>query len=182
MNDILPPGVSAERMAQALELFRKAVGKDWVFTGEAAESYHDPYPITNDPGRFKAHGAVAPGTTEQVQEIVRIAAEHSVPLWPVSRGKNFAYGGAAPVLSGSVVVDLSRMNRILEVNEQFGYALVEPGVSYFQLYDYIQEKGLKLWLDVPDPQVPSSTDAMSGKTYGRARRPACSSQPLTRAA
>jgi 4-cresol dehydrogenase (hydroxylating) len=55
------------------------------------------------------------------------------------------------VLSGSVVLDLSRMNRILEVNEKFGYALVEPGVSYFDLYNYIQSRGLNLWLDVPDP-------------------------------
>jgi 4-cresol dehydrogenase (hydroxylating) len=43
------------------------------------------------------------------------------------------------------------MNRILEVNETFGYALVEPGVSYYDLYRHIQEKGYKLWLDVPDP-------------------------------
>jgi 4-cresol dehydrogenase (hydroxylating) len=43
------------------------------------------------------------------------------------------------------------MNRILEVNADFGYALVEPGVSYFDLYEHIQAKGLKLWLDVPDP-------------------------------
>jgi 4-cresol dehydrogenase (hydroxylating) len=43
------------------------------------------------------------------------------------------------------------MNRILEVNEENAYALVEPGVSYFDLYRYIQEKGLKLWVDVPDP-------------------------------
>ena len=50
-----------------------------------------------------------------------------------------------------MVLDLKRMNRILEVNEQNAYALVEPGVSYFDLYRYIQEKGLKLWVDVPDP-------------------------------
>ncbi len=82
---------------------------------------------------------------------MRAANEFGVPLWPVSRGNNFAYGGAAPVMSGTVVLDMNRMNRILEVNEDFGYALVEPGVSYFDLYDYIQKKGLKLWLDVPDP-------------------------------
>src|SRR6516165_9296006 len=69
----------------------------------------------------------------------------------VSTGKNLGYGGAAPVYSGSVVLDLKRMNRILEVNEENAYALVEPGVSYFDLYRYIQEKGLKLWVDVPDP-------------------------------
>lgn len=42
------------------------------------------------------------------------------------------------------------MNRILEVNEKFAYALVEPGVTFFDLYKYIQEHKLKLWIDVPD--------------------------------
>ena len=54
-------------------------------------------------------------------------------------------------MPGTVVLDLNRMNRILEVNVESGYALVEPGVSYFDLYRHIQERGLKLWLDVPDP-------------------------------
>lgn len=151
MSEQLPPGVTAEAMADAVAGMRNVVGDRWVFTGADVESYHDPYPISNDDSQYKAHAAVAPASSEEVQEIVRIAGEYSVPLWPVSRGKNFAYGGAAPVVSGSVVLDLTRMNRILEVNEEFGYALVEPGVSYFQLYDYIQERGLKLWLDVPDP-------------------------------
>jgi 4-cresol dehydrogenase (hydroxylating) flavoprotein subunit len=151
MAEPLPPGVNAERMADALERFREIVGRDWVFSGEKVASYYDPYTIPNDPERHKAHAAVAPASTEHVQEIVKVANEFRVPVWTVSRGKNFAYGGAAPVLSGSVVLDLSRMNRILEVNEKFGYALVEPGVSYFDLYRHIQELGLKLWLDVPDP-------------------------------
>jgi (+)-pinoresinol hydroxylase len=43
------------------------------------------------------------------------------------------------------------MNRILEVNETNAYALVEPGVSYFDLYNYIQEHKLKVWIDCPDP-------------------------------
>jgi 4-cresol dehydrogenase (hydroxylating) len=151
MAEPLPPGVSAAAMAQSLERFRQIVGKEWVFTGEQVASYHDPYQISNDDARYKAHAAVAPSSVEQVQQIVKAANASGVPLWPVSRGKNFAYGGAAPVLSGSVVLDMSRMNRILEVNEKFGYALVEPGVSYFDLYNYIQAHGFKLWLDVPDP-------------------------------
>src|SRR5688572_16171852 len=131
----LPPGVTAEAMAAALAGFRRVVGNDWVFTGEQVSAYADPYPVTGDTSRFRAHAAVAPASTEDVQAIVKVAAEHGVPLWPVSRGKNFAYGGAAPVLSGSVVLDMNRMNRILEVNADFGYALVEPGVSYFDLYE-----------------------------------------------
>ena len=54
-------------------------------------------------------------------------------------------------MPGSVVLDLKRMNRVLEVNEQFGYALVEPGGSFFDLYNHIHSRGIKLWLDVPDP-------------------------------
>lgn len=151
MAEKLPPGVTAEQMASALERFRKIVGDEWVYFGEKIASYYDPYTIPNDPARHKPHAALAPASTEQVQAIVKAASELRVPLWTVSRGKNFAYGGAAPVLSGSIVLDLSRMNRILEVNEKFGYALLEPGVSYFDLYKHIQERGLKLWIDVPDP-------------------------------
>ncbi len=151
MADILPPGVTEEAMAEALERFRQVVGSEWVFTGDDSIPYDDPYPVTNDETLYRPYGAVAPASTEEVQGVVQAANEFGIPLWPVSRGKNFAYGGAAPVLSGSVVLDLNRMNRILEVNEDFGCALLEPGVSYFDLHDYIQERGLRLWLDVPDP-------------------------------
>jgi 4-cresol dehydrogenase (hydroxylating) flavoprotein subunit len=44
----------------------------------------------------------------------------------------------------------ARMNKILEVNEKYAYALVEPGVTFFDLYKYIQDHKLKLWVDVPD--------------------------------
>ena len=43
------------------------------------------------------------------------------------------------------------MNKVLEVSEDQAYALVEPGVSYFDLYRYIRERKLKLWIDCPDP-------------------------------
>jgi 4-cresol dehydrogenase (hydroxylating) flavoprotein subunit len=54
-------------------------------------------------------------------------------LAPSSRPKNNAYGGGAPRLRGSVVLSLRRMNRILEVNEELAYAVVEPGVTFFDL-------------------------------------------------
>ena len=52
-------------------------------------------------------------------------------------------------MRGSVVLDLHRMNKIIEVNEEYAYAIVEPGVSFFDLYNYIQEKKLNLWSSVP---------------------------------
>ncbi len=149
----IPPGVSASDFAAAIKQFEDAVGKEWVFTSdEDVALYRDAYsPFMGEPEERMASAAVAPDNVEEVQKVVRIANQYKIPIYPVSTGKNLGYGGSAPVLSGSVVLDLKRMNRILEVNEHNAYALVEPGVSYFDLYRYIQEKGLKLWVDVPDP-------------------------------
>jgi len=149
----VPPGVSTTDFADALKQFGDAVGKEWVFTNdEDVALYRDAYsPFWGEPDELVASAAVAPDSVEQVQSVVRIANSYKIPIYPVSTGKNLGYGGSAPAYSGSVVLDLKRMNRILEVNEKNAYALVEPGVSYFDLYRYIQEKGLKLWVDVPDP-------------------------------
>ena len=98
-----------------------------------------------------ASAAVAPDRLEQVQQVVKIANAHKIPIYPVSTGRNLGYGGSAPNYSGSVVLDLKRMNRILEVNERNAWCLVEPGVSYFDLVRHIDEKGYKLWVDIPDP-------------------------------
>jgi 4-cresol dehydrogenase (hydroxylating) flavoprotein subunit len=149
-NPILPKGVTAADFAGALEQFRRIVGKDNVYTGEQLASYVDPYAIEEDPTAHAASAAVAPASTDEVQAILRAANQYRVPLWPISCGKNHGYGGAAPRMPGTVVLDLNRMNRILEVNVESGYALLEPGVSYFDLYRHIQAKGYKLWLDVPD--------------------------------
>jgi (+)-pinoresinol hydroxylase len=149
----VPPGVNASDFAAAIQQLEDAVGKEWVFTSdEDVALYRDAYsPFMGEPEERLASAAVAPESVEQVQSVVRIANQYKIPIYPVSTGKNLGYGGSAPVLSGSVVLDLKRMNRIIEVNERNAYALVEPGVSYFDLYRYIQEKGLKLWVDVPDP-------------------------------
>jgi 4-cresol dehydrogenase (hydroxylating) len=133
-----------------LDALREAVGSEWVIVGEpGVDEYRDPFSVfEEDP--FVAAAAVCPDSVDQVREIIRIANEYRQPLWPISRGKNLAYGGPAPRLPGSVVLDLRRMNRILEVNEKFGYALVEPGVSYFDLYQHLAEQKSGLWVDVPD--------------------------------
>jgi len=138
---------------KALRAFAKVVGDDWVFSSaEDVALYRDSYSLLwGEPDEKVAAAAVAPTSTEQVLEVVRIANQYRIPIYPISTGKNLGYGGAGPVLSGSVVLDLKRLNRILEVNERNAYAVVEPGVSYFDLYNYIQERNLKLWIDCPGP-------------------------------
>ncbi len=148
-----PPGVSQADFTEALKQFAAAVGPQWVFTSdETLDLYKDAYsPMWGEPDEKIASAAVAPDSVEQVQAVVKIANHYSIPLYTISTGRNLAYGGSAPVYSGSVVLDLKRMNRIIEVSEDNAFALVEPGVSYFDLYRYIRDKGLKLWIDPPDP-------------------------------
>jgi len=149
----IPPGVSSADFEAAIQAFQAAVGAEWVFTrDEDVDLYRDAYsPYWGEPEEKIASAAVAPANVEQVQAVMRAANRYKIPIYPISTGKNLGYGGSAPVLSGSVVLDLKRMNRVLEVDEQQAYCLVEPGVSYFDLYRYLQERDIRLWPDVPDP-------------------------------
>lgn len=171
----LPPGVSSADFSAALRKFRAALGDQWVFTSdEDVALYRDAYsPERGEPTERLTSAAVAPVSVEQVQQVVRIANEHKIPLYPISTGKNLGYGGSAPILSGSVVVDLKRMNKVIAVDEGRCSAIVEPGVSYFDLYRYIQERQLKVWLDCPDPGwgsvVGNALDHGVGYTYGQYR-------------
>ena len=148
-----PAGVSPRDFSAALAQFAQVVGAAWVFSTDAdVELYKDAFsPFLGEPEERWASAAVAPAEVPQVQEIVRVANRYRIPIYPISTGRNLGYGGSAPAYSGSVVVDLKRMNRILEVSEDSASCLVEPGVSYFDLYRYIQEHALKVWVDVPDP-------------------------------
>jgi 4-cresol dehydrogenase (hydroxylating) len=148
---MLPPNVSAENFRKALEAFARVVGKEWVLASqEDRDTYLDAFAPGN-PEEHASSAAIAPKSAEEVQAIVKITNQYGIPLWPVSTGRNLAYGGSAPVLKGSVVLDLKRMKRILEINEELGYALVEPGVSFFDLHDALRDRGDKLWISAPAP-------------------------------
>jgi 4-cresol dehydrogenase (hydroxylating) len=152
MMKMLPDGVTRPDFDSAVVELREAVGREWVFTEkeQGLRAYNDHFspvePILHAPS-----AAVAPKTIDQIQQVLTVARKYRIPLWPISTGRNLAYGGSAPRQPGCIVLDLKRMNRILEVNEKHAYAVVEPGVSYFDLYNYIQSKGLKLWIDPAAP-------------------------------
>ncbi|WP_428387131.1 FAD-binding oxidoreductase [Mucisphaera sp.] len=99
-------------------------------------------------GRARKPGAVLyPTSTEEVVAIVKAAGRHGVSLHTISRGKNWGYGDAGPVSSGQVLLDLSKMNRVVELNRELAYAVIEPGVSQGQLSDHLAEHAPELWVD-----------------------------------
>jgi FAD/FMN-containing dehydrogenase len=79
---------------------------------------------------------VSPGTTGQIQEIVRLANRENIPVVPLGGGMSLA--GLAVPLKGGILLDLKRMDRIIEVNEKARYAVLECGVSQGQLTSYLE--------------------------------------------
>lgn len=150
VNDaVLPPGTSAATFAQLLAELGEVAGADQVLTGCDLDGHLDPYSFSG-PTEHVASAAVQVGSVAEIQAVLRIANAYRVPLWTVSRGRNYGYGGAAPRVTGSVVLDLSRMNQVLEVDEAAGFALVEPGVSFSDLHQHLRDHGSSLWVSVPD--------------------------------
>ena len=150
MTSVVSAEVSAGDLSRALDGFTAAVGADRVLTDEAdLREFRDPFAYESWDD-YTASAVVMPETVEEIQEIVRVANQHKIPLWTHGTGRNNGYGGPAPRVRGSVILSLRRMNRVLEIDEELGYAVVEPGVRWFDLYEAIQAGGHKLMLSVPD--------------------------------
>ncbi|CAN5720040.1 hypothetical protein BH09PSE5_BH09PSE5_07280 [soil metagenome] len=132
--------------ASFLEAVTKALGDPkWVDTRPETLARYGEHTLP-DPARNPL-AVLFPGSTKDVEAIVGAANEFKVPLYPISTGNNIGLGSRAPVAAGQVVVDLGyRMNRILDIDEEFCFAEVEPGVSFQMLHDELARRGGKLMM------------------------------------
>lgn len=89
---------------------------------------------------------VVPTEVEQVQRVMRLATEFGVPV--ISRGAGTGVSGGVHVLGPAIVLNLSKMNRILEIRPDDEIAIVEPGVINHDLNTAVAEFGL---MYAPDP-------------------------------
>ncbi|RCW45816.1 glycolate oxidase [Halopolyspora algeriensis] len=89
---------------------------------------------------------VRPSTGEQVQHVLRVATRHRVPVVP--QGARSGLSGAANAVESGLVLSLSRMNRVLEIDPVDQVAVVEPGVINADLSRAVAGHGLSY---PPDP-------------------------------
>ena len=89
---------------------------------------------------------VVPSSAEEVSEVVKAAARHGLPI--VARGAGTGLSGGAVSRQGGVVVSLTRMTRVLEIDAENQLAVVEPGVVNIDLTHAAEEHGLYF---APDP-------------------------------
>lgn len=132
---------------EIIDGLRAAINAEHVLT---APSELDRYSRCTIPWQRSCAAVVFPGSADEIVQVVKIAVQHRVPLWPFSTGRNWGYGTTLATEHGAIVMILERMNRILEVNEELAYAVIEPGVTYEQLNTYLKAHGHKLWVDCID--------------------------------
>lgn len=129
------------------------VGSDWVLDDpETLEVYSRDLSFV-PPKRPEC--VVKPVATEEVQAIVKWANEKSCPLIPVSSGTPRFRGDTVPRLGG-VVVDLSRMDKVIRVDRRNRVCMIEPGVTFAKLQQEVEKEGLRVTM----PLLPRQTKSV----------------------
>jgi 4-cresol dehydrogenase (hydroxylating) flavoprotein subunit len=125
-----------EDLDAAVRAWQAAIGADHVVT---------------EPGHLRAvatttfatdHAIVAhlaPANSAEVAACVRVAHDHGVPLHPISRGRNLGYGSRVPLRSRAALLDLRRLDRIVDFDERLAYVTVEAGVTFAQLAGFLRD-------------------------------------------
>jgi glycolate oxidase len=119
--------------------------------GEANVLHHHDELVVYECDGYVIHKSVPdvvvfPTTTEQVVEVVKLCQRHEVPFVP--RGAGTSLAGGTLAVGGGVMVSLTRMKRILEINTRDRYAIVEPGVVNIWLTRALAGAGFHY---APDP-------------------------------
>jgi D-lactate dehydrogenase (cytochrome) len=105
-------------------------------------------------------GVAFPESAEEVQEIVKVCAEHRVPV--IAFGVGSSLEGHVNAPGGGVSLDTSRMNRVLSVNAEDLDCTVEPGVTREELNAYLRDTGLFFPID------PGANASLGGMAATRA--------------
>lgn len=124
--------------------------------------------------KHRPDGGVWPETVEQVSEIMKLANREKIPVIP--RGAGTGLSGMAVPIEGGIVLDLSRMNKIIRISIEDRLAIVEPGVVYADLEKALAPYG---FFFPPDPasgkvstlggNVATNAGGLKGAKYGTTR-------------
>ena len=92
---------------------------------------------------------VWPTTSEQVSDVLKLSSKNNVPVIPVSSQVHFN-GGAIP-REGGIIMDLSKMNKILEIDQDLKKVRIEAGVTWGQLTGELAKQGMRALMPLMPP-------------------------------
>ena len=157
LKDVRTVVRNEEGIAAAVAILKQRFGERFQ-TGAAIREQHG-HTTTYIPTQAP-DGVAYPETTQEVQEIVLVCAEHRVPVIPYGTGTSLEGHVNAP--GGGISVDTSRMNRILAVNAEDLDCTVEPGVTREDLNHHLRDSGLFFPID------PGANASLGGMAATRA--------------
>ena len=130
----------AENLSLALEALRQALGAEWatdspsILCGYARDQGMQPAAY--------AHIVCMPGSTEDVQAVYRVANEYLIDIMPYGTGLSTV--GAHFPMYGGLMMDLRRMDRIIELDGEDMFAVIQPGINFLMLQAAAQQVGCRL--------------------------------------
>jgi 4-cresol dehydrogenase (hydroxylating) flavoprotein subunit len=143
----------ASALENALGAWRELLGAEHVFTDEERLRRAETATFATE---SRVLAVIRPASRDEVREALRIATRSAVPVYPVSGGKNWGLGSRVPPRD-AVLLDLGRLNRILEFDEALAWVSVEPGVTFRQLHEFLRARGSRLFVSTtggsPDGSV-----------------------------
>ena len=116
-------------------------------------------------------------TVEQIQGIMKFANREKIPVVPYTAGTNI--GGLCIPERGGILLDLKRMNKIIRIDDESHYAVIEPGVSHAQLATELYKYNLRWSWPVGPPSASSSSCAISHGIGGLSGRYGLNSEEIT---
>lgn len=125
---------------ELLARLQQIVGEQNVLTDEDNIALYSHDEVTDPAYHHAPEAIVLAETTEQVAAVVTLANEAHFPVVPRGAGTGLACG-AVPIFGG-IVLSLEKMNKIVEINEEAMYVVVEPGVRTSDLQAAVEERGL----------------------------------------
>ncbi|MBN7757377.1 FAD-binding protein [Nitratireductor aquimarinus] len=146
-----------EGIARVLEILGERYGER-LLTGLSVREQHA-HSTSYIPAQLP-DGVFAPNNVEEVQDVVRLCAEHRVPVIPFGTGSSLEGHVNAP--AGGISLDLMNMNRIIAVNAEDLDCTVEPGVTREDLNHYLRDTGLFFPID------PGANASLGGMASTRA--------------
>ncbi|MBV1898800.1 MAG: FAD-binding oxidoreductase [Cycloclasticus sp.] len=116
-------------------------------------------------GEREVIAVVTPSNLEELKNLLVSSTDESYSLFNLlSPGEiNTA---PIPAKGAIVVIDLKKLNSIIEVNTQAAYALIEPGVSYAQLNEYLEANNIPFIVDFDKNSTQSVSGGISNRSYG----------------
>ncbi|WP_136656345.1 FAD-linked oxidase C-terminal domain-containing protein [Nitratireductor sp. XY-223] len=157
LSDVITGDRNEDGIAAVVGVLKQRFGER-LNTGVSMREQHG-HTTTYLPNQLP-DAVVFPESAEEVRDIVRICADHKVPVIPFGTGTSLEGHVNAP--SGGICIDMMRMNRILKVNAEDLDCVVEPGVTREDLNVHLRDTGLFFPID------PGANASIGGMTATRA--------------